>query len=61
MGDWVETVVKVHCGTVVGDKFDATMKMRPPKRSHNALDHHLDLVSRATSKWRIVALFFPPP
>ena len=50
MGDWVETVVKVHCGTVVGDKFDATMKMRPPKRSHNALDHHLDPVSRATSK-----------
>ena len=35
--------------------------MRPPKRSHNALDHHLDPVSRATSKWRIVALFFPPP
>ena len=39
MGDWVETVVKVHCGTVLGDNFDATMKMRPPKRSHNALDH----------------------
>ena len=37
------------------------MKMRPPKRSHNALDHHLDPVSRATSKWRIVALFSPPP
>ena len=33
----------------------------PTKRSHNALDNHLDPVSRATSKWRIVALFFPPP
>ena len=35
--------------------------MRPPKRSHNGLDHHLDPVSRAISKWRIVASFFPPP
>ena len=32
-----------------------------PKRSHNALDHHLDPVSRATSKWRIVALCYFPP
>ena len=27
----VEMVVKVHCGTVSGDKFAAMLKMRPPK------------------------------
>ena len=37
----------------LGDKFAAMLKMRPPKQSHNALDSHLDPVSRATSKWRI--------
>ena len=46
-------VVKVHCGTVQGDKFAAMLKMRPSKQSRNALDDHLDPVSRATSKWRI--------
>ena len=30
-------VVQVHCGTVLGDKFPAMLKMRPPKQSHNAL------------------------
>ena len=31
MGDWVEMVVKVHCGTVLGDEFVAMLKMRLPK------------------------------
>ena len=35
----VEMVVKVHCGTVLEDKFAATSKMRPPKQSHNALEN----------------------
>ena len=39
----------------LGDKFVAMLKMRPPKQSHNALDNHLDQVSGATSKWRIVS------
>ena len=46
-------VVKVRCGTVLGDEFAAMLKMRPPKQSYSALDNHLDSVSRATSKWRI--------
>ena len=37
MGDRVEMIVKVHCGTVLGDKFAAMLKLRPPKQSHNAL------------------------
>ena len=45
-------VVKVHCGTVLGHKFAAMLKMRPPKPSDNALDNHLDPVSRTTSKGR---------
>ena len=36
-GDWVEMVVKVHCGTVLGDEFAAMLKICPPKQSHNAL------------------------
>ena len=48
-------VVKVHCGTVLGDKFAAMLKMRPPKQSHNAFENHLEPVSRATSKWRITS------
>ena len=48
-------VVKVHCGTVLEDKFAATLKMRPPKQSHNALETHLEPVSRATSKWQITS------
>ena len=32
----VEVVVKVHCGTVLGDEFAAMLKMRPQKQSHNA-------------------------
>ena len=48
-------VVKVHCGTVLGDKFAAMLKMRLPKQSHNALDNHLEPVSHATSKWRITS------
>ena len=35
------------------DKFATMLKMRASKQSHNALDNHLDRVSRATSKWRI--------
>ena len=36
-GDRVEMVVKVHCGTVLGDEFATMLKKRPPKQSHNAL------------------------
>ena len=36
-GDQVEMVVKVHCGTVLGDQFAATLKMLSLKQSHNAL------------------------
>ena len=46
-------VVKVHCGTVLGHKFAAMLKMRPPKQSHSALDNNLDPVSRTTSKRRM--------
>ena len=38
-------------GLFLGNEFAATLKMRPPKQSHNALDSYLDSVSRATSKW----------
>ena len=34
----------------MGDEFAAMLKMRPPKQSQNALDNHLDPVSRTTSK-----------
>ena len=60
-GDRVEMLVKVHCGTVLGDEFAAMLKMRPPKQSHSALDNHLDSVSRATSKWRIQTYLFEEP
>ena len=30
-GDRVEMVVKVHCGTVLGDEFAAMLKIRSPK------------------------------
>ena len=36
-------------------QFAAMLKMRPPKQSHNALENHLELFSRATSKWRITS------
>ena len=49
MGDQVEMVVKVHCGTVLGDEFAAMLKMRPTLH----FDNHLGPVSRATSKWQI--------
>ena len=51
----VEMVVKAHCGTVLGDKFAAMLKMRPSKQSHNAVENHLEPVSGATSKWRITS------
>ena len=44
----VEVVVKVHCGTVLGDEFAAMLKMRPQKQSTMHLDNHLDPVSRVT-------------
>ena len=44
-------VVKVYCGTLLGDEFPAMLKMRPPKQSHDALGQP---ISRATSKCRIV-------
>ena len=37
MGDRVEMVVRVHCGSVLGDEFAVMLKERPPKQSHNAL------------------------
>ena len=36
-GDLVEMVVKVHCGTVLGNAFSTWRQMRPPKQSHNAV------------------------
>ena len=36
-GDRVEMVVKVHCGTVLGDVFLTWRRIRPQKQSHNAL------------------------
>ena len=51
-------VAKVHCGTVLGVKFAAMLKIRPPKQSHNALDNHLDPVFRTTSKWPIYMLHY---
>ena len=60
VGESVEIVVKVHCGTALGDEFAAMLKMRPPEQSHNALWNHLDPVSRVRdlgetfSKFRIV-------
>ena len=36
-GDLVEMVVKVHCGTVLGNAFSTWPQMRPPKQSHNAV------------------------
>ena len=36
-GDRLEMVVKVHCGTVLGDIFSTWRQIRPPKQSHNAL------------------------
>ena len=32
-------VVKVHCGTVLGDKFATMLKISPTKKSHNALEN----------------------
>ena len=43
-------VVKVHCGTVVGNEFAAMLKIRSKKQSHSAFWNHLDQVSRATSE-----------
>ena len=37
MGGRIEVVVKLHCGTVLGDEFAAMLKMRSPKQSHNEL------------------------
>ena len=34
-----------------GDEFSTGRQICPPKQCHSALDHHLDPVSRATSKW----------
>ena len=60
VGERVEMVVKVHCGTVLGDEFAVMLKMRRPEQSHNALWNHLDPVSRVRDlgetflKFRIV-------
>ena len=31
--------MKVNCGTVLGDKFAAMLKISCPKQSHNALEN----------------------
>ena len=31
-----EMVVKVHCGTVLGDAYSTWRQIRPPKQPHNA-------------------------
>ena len=36
-GDRVGMVVKLHCGTVLGDEFSTWRQIRPRKQSHNAL------------------------
>ena len=51
-GDWVEMVVKCIVGLFWGRIFNRAANLSP-KQSHNALDHHLDPVSLATSKWWI--------
>ena len=52
-------VVKVHCGTVLGDEFAVMLKVRPPKPSHNALSQpSLPGLLRTTWLWKcIVGLF----
>ena len=45
-------VVKVHCGTVLGDEFTAMLKCIPQNSPTMHFDNHLDPVSRATSKWQ---------
>ena len=51
--DQVEMVVKVHCGTVLGDEFAAMLKMHAQNSPTMHFDNHHDSVSRATSNWRI--------
>ena len=46
-------VVKVHCGTVLGDAFSTWRQIRSQNSPTMHFDNHLDLVSHATSKWRI--------
>ena len=46
-------VVKVHCGTVLGDEFAAMLKMHAQNSPTMHFDIHHDSVSRATSNWRI--------
>ena len=36
-GRRLEMVVKVHCGTDLGDIFSTWRQIRPPNQSHNAL------------------------
>ena len=36
-GDRVGMVVKLHCGTVLGDEFSTWRQIRPRTQSHNAL------------------------
>ena len=60
VGDRVEMVVRVHCGSVLGDEFAVMLKMRPPKQSHNALwQPFRPGVLRTTWLWKcIVGLFW---
>ena len=52
MGDWVEMIVKVYGGTVLGYEFAAMLKNVPQDSPTMYFHHHLDPFSRATSKWR---------
>ena len=52
-GDQVRMVVKLHCGTVLGDEFSTRRQIGPRKQSHNTLWQPSRPVSSATSKWPI--------
>ena len=38
-------VVKLHCGTVLGDELSAMLKMRPQNSPTIHLDNHFDNIS----------------
>ena len=52
-GDWVQMVVKVHCGTVLEDAFQHGRKFAAQNSPTMHFDIHLDPVFHATSNWRI--------
>ena len=50
-GDRAEMVVKVYCGTVLGDEFAAMLKYVPHNSPTMHFDNHLEPVS-SISKWQ---------